>query len=221
MQYSRSCVLLFLLLNYVANVLANEPESRILKDLGKYAHSSIQSHLSKQYWDKFVGDTITLNFPDEEYLNVFRVATPDTVWIKKRPKKNPEIYKHYVLNRSYKGVEIDGQYATPASEINGKEFVVYRVTSNNNSSNEIIVSLLDLETIELIDFHINDYYRKQFLLNSARAQKIVDELIGDSIYYYLGKGAIKKAEGFRKAKVIDGGFSFSIVPTGPAYSKDF
>lgn len=60
--------------------------------------------------ERFSGDTISFYVPEagEAMFESFRLAVPDTVWLKKRPKKHPEEMKHYELIRNYKPVNGEG-----------------------------------------------------------------------------------------------------------------
>ena len=62
------------------------------------------------------------------FLNI----QPDTIWIKKKPKKNPQLGKHYKLMPYYHGVETDSYYHpqfTPSSEVENVKFRVDSISS--------------------------------------------------------------------------------------------
>lgn len=64
------------------------------------------------------------------FLNI----QPDTIWIKKKPKKNPQLGKHYKLMPYYHGVEKDSYYHpqfTPSSEVENVKFRVDSISSAN------------------------------------------------------------------------------------------
>ena len=83
-----------------------------------------------------VGETIYFKVSGSSYrareLQCFLNIMPDTIWIKKKPKKNAELNKHYKLMPFYHGVESSSytnpQY-TPAQEIEGINFFVDSVST--------------------------------------------------------------------------------------------
>ena len=120
--------------------------SKIQDAFSTYERTSKIGRYNVDFLKKFVGDTIMFDFSNQ-YMDCFTVEQPDTIWIKKRPKKNPEIGKHYILNHAYKGVEVDEKFFTPTSAINGKPFVVYSIkpyTSNEGCQ----ILLLDLDNLD-------------------------------------------------------------------------
>ena len=81
-----------------------------------------------------VGEIISFKadgYTSKELLCFLNIQ-PDTIWIKKKPKKNPQLGKHYKLMPYYHGVDKDSYYHsqfTPSSEIENVNFRVDSVSS--------------------------------------------------------------------------------------------
>lgn len=84
-----------------------------------------------QFADKFSGDTIIFSIPDAEntYFEVFKLLTPDTLWLKKKPiNKPPQEHKHFKLINNFKsvsgwGVNAHRQY-TQGTYLDSKRFIL-------------------------------------------------------------------------------------------------
>lgn len=134
--------LLLLLLLSVSMLTFAKVQSSITDSFSKYERESMIGRYNIDFLRKFVGDTISFNF-NSQYLDGFTVEQPDTVWIKKRPKKNAQLGKHFILNYTYKGMPVGENFLTPSSVINNTPFVVYSVTPHT-SGEGCFVTLLDL-----------------------------------------------------------------------------
>lgn len=81
--------------------------------------------------EKFEGDTIQFSVPnsDNVLFETFRLLTPDTLWIKEKPKnKLPQEHKHFKLITHFKhvpgwGVNSHRQY-TPGSALESSQFIL-------------------------------------------------------------------------------------------------
>ena len=81
--------------------------------------------------EKFQGDTIQLSVPDADnaFFETFKLAYPDTVWIKERPKnKLPQEHKHFKLIKNFApvpgwGVNSHRQY-TPGTVLQSTQFIL-------------------------------------------------------------------------------------------------
>ena len=84
-----------------------------------------------EFAQRFQGDTITFSVPNSEdaYFETFRLLTPDTIWLKERPKnKLPQEHKHYKLVTNFSpvpgwGVNSHRQY-TPGTALECNSFIL-------------------------------------------------------------------------------------------------
>lgn len=80
---------------------------------------------------RFQGDTIIFSIPNSEdtYFETFKLLTPDTIWLKERPKnKLPQEHKHYKLVTNFSpvpgwGVNSHRQY-TPGTALERNSFIL-------------------------------------------------------------------------------------------------
>lgn len=142
----------------------------------------------------FNGDTITFNFPDINYTDMFTKENPDTIWIKKRPKKNPKEGKHYHLSYAYEGEHyVDGEFRTPVSRINGKSFGVLSVDNVKNNHHhsyheDILLKLIDLEDLSIINCKVPHDNKYSFEIRSNKFDRDIRTLTGTDFYIKNGNG---------------------------------
>lgn len=200
-------LVIFSLLYYSLSFIARgESDTKTDKFFLNYQHTSSFSSANPTYLKKFVGDTIMMDFHTSGYLDIFTIATPDTVWIKKRPQKNPVVGKHYILSYVYKGVAVNNKFMTPIEAINGKPFGVYEVKKLNNYNAACAVTLVDLETLELINFSIANSFPYNVSFTSTKTRRFINSLKSSEIYYH------DPSTKFGKYSVLDGDFTFNITP---------
>ena len=66
-------------------------ETDLVNSLYEYQSKGGYSNDSKlKLLQMLRGDTITFDFNGIEKTTLFSIASPDTIWIKKKPKKNPK-----------------------------------------------------------------------------------------------------------------------------------
>lgn len=148
-------------------------------------YSGSQSLDRASYMKNFVGDTIQFYFPEIQYVNNFTLSQPDTIWLKKRPKKNPKERKDYILNHCYKGILVGKGTATPVSEINGKRFGILSVQVIQPSLQlkyGFVMKAVDLENLEVIDISFPDYIPFKVAISSSRKTNSIKSLIGKKFY---------------------------------------
>ena len=162
-------------------LLSGSNHNKVEETFGRYARITANTDYT-QYFRQLVGDTITMNF-NEQYLSCFRTTEPDTIWIKKRPKKNPIEGKHYTLKWVYKGIAHNGRTVTPASEINGKQFAVYTVKAFDPVTKSFVIDLIDLTDIRVVEFRISNLLIPNFDFTSVKIHNSISQLIGTDIYY--------------------------------------
>lgn len=91
-----------------------------------------------EFAQRFQGDTIFFHVPDADnvYLESFKLLTPDTVWLKERPKnKKPQEHKHFNLITHFSsvhgwGVNAHRQY-TSGNAIEHNLFVIQGIHSEH------------------------------------------------------------------------------------------
>ncbi len=130
-------ILLFakLTINAADNSLIDSKWSDLMNPPHNSSYSSNASSITG-FPNLLIGETIYFKVTGSSYradeLQCFLYIEPDTVWIKKRPKKNPELNKHYKLMPYYHGVDsksyLNPQY-TPATEIENIYFIVDSVSA--------------------------------------------------------------------------------------------
>lgn len=165
-------------------------DNDLFKDLSRYdfEHKYVETVKGNvANFQKFIGDTIIPEFKNVEYLKCVTPEMPDTIWLKKRPKKNPIQGKHYVLNNAYKGVERLGEFVTPVAELNGNEFIVFRVSQYNPvnyyESPSLILTLLEPETLNQVNLYIAETPDFSFDFKSLKASRLLQKYVGQDVYY--------------------------------------
>ena len=160
-----------------------------LKNISNYNTTASTTSEQVSLLKRFVGDTITLQIVDLPVSQMFGKQQPDTIWIKKRPKKNPQEGKHYTLSYIYKPIE-DPTFGrvTPTSEINGKPFGVLSVEaipSNPNgysSDKDIWVKLIDLDDLSIVDWLIPYKYNAHTEITSNKINRQLSQMAGTRLY---------------------------------------
>ena len=192
------CVVVLPLLGILKTLAQEYPDSIIysLIDYDNKWFSDIFKHL---------GDTITFKF-DKNYTKTYLFSTTecDTFWIKKKPKRNPKEGKHYILHKTYKGVQDENKrFYTPTCELENKQFSIVSVNleKSNYSSyvNNIKFKLNEISNSDSVTFKIsyevasNDDYKRYvgFYLYPNKINHIIKSLIGKT-YYIRTKGEYKK-----------------------------
>lgn len=192
--------------------------SKIQDAFSTYERTSKIGRYNVDFLKKFVGDTIMFDFSNQ-YMDCFTVEQPDTIWIKKRPKKNPEIGKHYILNHAYKGVEVDEKFFTPTSAINGKPFVVYSIkpyTSNEGCQ----ILLLDLDNLDVITFNVPRSFSYDGTFTTTKTKRLIDSLVNEDVYYSPDVPTYYSSSSkpsFTKCKLINGEFQVVISKSTGMY----
>lgn len=140
------------------------------------------------------GDTISFNITAVNDINLYTKEVPDTIWIKKRPKKNPQEGKHYKLSYLYKGEpNAIGEYRTPTTAINGKKFGVLSVDNVSDGSyysfhKDMLLKLIDLDDLSVIDCLIPHNLKYSFTICSNKFLRELNSIIGKEFYVKTGNG---------------------------------
>lgn len=198
---------------------AAEVKSTFRDAFSRYERSSYIDRYNTDFLKKFLGDTISLEFSATS-LDCFSVEQPDTVWLKKRPKKNPEFGKHYLLNFAYKGVQEGDKFVTPSSFINGKQFVVYNVRPHN-SGEGCLVLLLDTDNLDIVTLNIPRSFKYDCSFTTSKTRHLINSILNKSVYYspdvpsYYSSYSKPK---FTPCKVIGGDFQVNVKKSTGTYS---
>lgn len=159
------------------------------------------------------GDTITFDITAYNHVDLFTKEIPDTIWVKKRPKKNPQEGKHYKLSYIYKGVPYTSDsYSTPTSAINGKPFAVLSVDQiagdRYSIHKDLSMKLIDLEDLSVVNCHIPHNLPYGFTISSNRVKNRIKSLIGQEFYIKAGTGF--STPEFKLGKLASGDYSIII-----------
>lgn len=162
------------------------------------------------------GDTITMCFGESvNGLHNFTKNVPDTVWIKKRPKKNPQLDKHYILNYSYRSLpDASGVgYYTPVDSVNGRQFAVAAVELERpdafGNRSGIMLRMVDLDSYEMVNCFLAESLDMSLTIRSERVGRAIDALRGRKFYYKGRQGAARPDA----VTVEDGTFTI-VLPDG-------
>lgn len=208
--------LLLLFLFSVSLLAYAKVESSIADSFSKYERESMIGRYNVDFLKKFVGDTITFNF-NSQYLDGFTVEQPDTVWLKKRPKKNAQLGKHFTLNYAYKGIPVGDNFLTPSSAINDTPLVVYSVAPHT-SGEGCFVTLLDLQTLDLIKANFPRSFAYDGSFTTTKTQRIIDSLKEHYVYYSPDVPSYSSSKpSFSKCKVLGGDFTVNISKSKGMY----
>jgi len=213
-------ILLFLFLINFIPAYADGGKDLLVKSFLPYRTIGFQHDSDAEklkYLQQFVGDTIIFNFP-ATYLSVFSVERPDTVWLKKRPKRNPVQGRHYVLNNAYKGIDVDGEFLTPSSTINGRSFAVLNVKPHTPSSDGFFISLLDIDNMDIVGFNLYSAIPYEFSFTTTKTQKLLQAFCGQTVYYCANLSSYSSSKEFRKFQCLSGDFHFNVSPGMPGRS---
>lgn len=140
------------------------------------------------------GDSISFNITAVNDINLFIKEVPDTIWIKKRPKKNPQEGKHFKLSYLYKGEpNMSGEYRTPSSAINGKKFGVLSVDNVSDGSyysfhKDMLLKLIDLDDLSVINCLIPHNLKFSFTISSNKFERELNSILGSEFYIKTGNG---------------------------------
>lgn len=165
-------------------------DNGLFKDLTKYElpHQYVGSMNDNiKTFQKFIGDTLTLHFDSKEYIEGLTTDHPDTIWLKKRPKQNPKLGKHYILNDVYKGIRHNEMYVTPSDSINGKQLILFRVFQCDKQyyyePDALLLTFIVPNTLEQIYIRIPESPSFGLYFISQKASRILKNYIGHEIYY--------------------------------------
>ena len=189
-------------------------ETDLVNSLYEYQSKGGYSNDSKlKLLQMLRGDTITFDFNGIEKTTLFSIASPDTIWIKKKPKKNPKEGKHYKLHYVYNGVADDSgeNYYTPTSEIAGKQFSIITVNSVSSSNyysydKNIVIQLADVNTLDVVKLTIPERLNYNISISSAKVNRIIDSLVG-KVFYIRTSDSYSSKKTYTKTVLKDGDFS--------------
>lgn len=188
-------------------------ETDLVNSLYEYQSKGGYSNDSKlKLLQMLRGDTITFDFNGIEKTTLFSIASPDTIWIKKKPKKNPVEGKHYKLHYMYKGVaDESGDYYTPTSEITGKQFSIITVNSVSSSNyysydKNIVIQLADVNTLDVVKLTIPERLNYNISISSAKVNRIIESLVG-KIFYIRTSDSYSSKKTYTKTVLKNGEFS--------------
>ena len=137
MNKSQLLALLTLIVG-ILNCRAKNEIPTLADELSEYKNLSVGADLPA-VMKLLEGETIRFSdFSSPEDITFFEYESPDTVWLKDRPKKNPKEGKHYELRKKYHGQKktyysITSEY-TPAVELAGALFEVLYVEPVESNS---------------------------------------------------------------------------------------
>lgn len=212
-------LLLFLMFVIGITSVTADVKSVLHDAFSNYEHSSYIGRYYTDFLKKFMGDTIQLGF-SAPYLDCFSVEQPDTIWLKKRPKKNPKFGKHYLLNFAYKGVQEGKKFVTPSSYINGKPFVVYNVIPHNSGEGCFIL-LLDIDNLDIITLNIPSSFKYDCYFTTAKTRRLINFILNEKVYYSPDIPSDYSSYSKPKlipCKVIGGDFQIVISKSNGRYS---
>lgn len=184
--------MLSLVLLLSVSALADGMSSRAINLLNKNGiYISDSDKLS--FLRQLCGDTITFNISAVRDVNMFTKEVPDTIWIKKKPKKNPQEGKHYRLSYIYKGNPSSGEYLTPVSCINGKPFGVLSVDYVSDGSSysfhkDLLIKLIDLDDLSILNCIIPHNNKFSFNISSNKIERSIKSIVGEQFYIKTGNG---------------------------------
>lgn len=190
---------MILVISSFLNLYASK-ETDLVNSLYEYQNKRGYSDESKfSLLQMLRGDTITFDFWGVDRTALFTLSNPDTVWIKKRPKKNPKEGKHYILHNTYKGIaDENGNFYTPTSELTGRQFSVISVNRLSSSNYylygcDYVIQLVDVNNLDVIKCTIPYRLNYNISISSCKVNRIIDSIIGNvfyirtSDYYSLNK----------------------------------
>lgn len=182
---------LTLIVLFVAATSVADSISDKFTSLGKYIFSTSSNSEKLTELQNLVGDTITFDFPNLSYINIFSKEIPDTLWIKKRPKKNPKEGKHFNLSYVYKGVDVSDfseGIKTPAADVERKPFIVAKAdtksikVSSYREETNLVLTLIDPDDLSVIYCTIPYDIDFNFNISSGRINNLLKSLIGKSVW---------------------------------------
>ena len=159
---------------------------QLIRTLNKYDKEHITSRAD--FLRTFCGDTIVFNITGADHLPFVYQETPDTLWIKKRPKKNPVEGKHYRLIYNYKARAYGNDYSTPITEINNKQFGVLSVDRISEgvtyyyTQEFTLLKLIDLNDLSVITLKIPETIPCDIPFTSVKCNRIINTVVGTTLY---------------------------------------
>lgn len=165
--------------------------------------------------DRFQGDTIFFSVPDADnsYFETFKLLTPDTIWLKERPKnKLPQEHKHFKLITNFNpvpgwGVNAHRQY-TPGSALEKNQFIF------RGSHTETIQYLGTFSYVLLEDVSTGRLIKWDYTKNENKGLVIFSPSIIHHLSLMKGKdfNFERNDTTFVSVKCIDVAFSISVKP---------
>lgn len=201
------CLLTFAL--YIVAAYAGNNASQAIQNLSQYDRVASTDTDKLALLKKLGGDTISFEFPRKfSHLDNFTKEIPDTIWIKKRPKKNPVEGKHYNLSYIYKGELVGDNFVTPASFINGKKFGVLSIESKNIGSyyltkTDYIFKLIDMDDLSIVECIIPDHILYDVSISSNKVNRLLDSLKDSTVYLNTGSSY---SPNYIRATLSDGSY---------------
>ncbi len=188
-------------------------DADLINSLYEYRSKSVYSDNDKlELLQMLRGDTITFDFNGVDKTTIFSISKSDTVWIKKRPKKNSKEGKHYILHNTYKGVaDEDGEFYTPTAEIAGKRFSVLSVNSISSSSGyysfdkDYLIQLVDVDNLEVVKCTIPHSLDYNITIMSGKVNRIINSLLG-KVFYIKTSEKYSTEKTYAKTELRDGEF---------------
>lgn len=159
---------------------------KLINSLKNYNKENIYNRA--EFLRSFCGDTIMFNVTGANHLTYLKKESPDTIWIKERPKKNPVEGKHYRLIYTYKAQVFGNEYGTPTSEINNKPFAVLSVDEITESASyflsgkSTILKIVDLEDLSVITVKLPETLSCDIPFTSIKCERVTKSLIGRKFY---------------------------------------
>ena len=198
--------ILFLLIASLFGIAAHADNnvSLVIQNLSKYNRTT--SNVVDKYalLKIFAGDTISFELPHNyTHFALFTKEIPDTIWKKKRPKKNPVEGKHYILSYIYKGELLGKRFMTPASLINGKKFGVLSIDCKNSEPKGFIFKLIDLDDLSIVECTIPNYILFDIAIYSNKVDRLISSLKDNKVYINTGSSFSPK---YIESKLLDGSY---------------
>ena len=135
----------------------------------------IEKSSPSDFSECFKGDTIFFSVPnaDNVLLESFRLLSPDTIWIKDRPKNNlPQEHKHFKLINNFAavpgwGVNAHRQY-TPGNVIERNQFIIcgHHTESIPYKGTSHFILLQDVASGQMLKWDFTNYENKGLVIFS-------------------------------------------------------
>lgn len=154
--------------------------------LQRYTYGPVKFSTKLDFFRTLEGDTIRITNISSTCSNIFVSCVPDTLWIKKRPKKNPKENVHYVLQPIYKGVlGENGKYLTPSDAILNKPLKVLSVTRDFAQGYHVwdhFLKVVNLEDSDTLVVQIKEVADVSLEIMANKCGEVVEPLVGNKFY---------------------------------------